>query len=213
MKSFLIIGMGSLGRLLCQEFCQSGCDVMVVDRDADALSDVLGDVISAKVGDCTKVEVLKSFGVDEFDACFVCVGKSFQDCLEITDLLRELGAKKIYSAADRDIEEKFLLRNGADQVIYPERDIARRIVGRESSRSIFDFISLSDDYAIYEIAARPKWLGKTIRDVNFRSRYNLNIIARKSGGVVLPVSVDYVFNKQDHILVLGHENDVKKIVG
>lgn len=212
MKSFLIIGMGSLGHHICYEFIKNGCDVMVADISAEAMDDVLGDVASARVCDCTRREVLADFGVDEFDACFVCVGDNFQNCLEITDQLRELGAKKIYSSCDRGIEEKFLLRNGADHVIYPERDIARRIAGSESSQSVFDCINLTDDFAIYEIAPLDKWVGKTVRNIDFRNKYNLNIVAFKDGDKVMPLSRnDYIFKKEEHLLVLGHIEDVKKV--
>lgn len=212
MKSFLIIGMGSLGHHLCRELVKKGCDVMVADMNEDAVSDVLSMVVTAKVGDCTKPEVLESFGVDEFDACFVCVGNAFQNCLEITDLLKGLGAKKVYSSADRDIEAKFLLKNGADHVIYPEQDIARRIAGMESSNSIFDCINISDDYAIFEIKVLDKWVGKTITDIDFRKRYDLNIIAYKSGTDVFPISRgDYTFKAEEHILVLGHSDDIRKV--
>lgn len=213
MKSFLIIGMGSLGHHLCEEFIKRGCDVMIADRNAEAMNDVLSEVANAKVCDCSRLEVLQSFGVEDFDACFVCVNDSFQDCLEITNLLHELGAKKVFSSADRDIEEKFLLRNGADYVIYPERDVARRIASTESSNSVFDCINLTDDFAIYEISVLDKWIGKTIKDIDFRNKYNLNIVAYKSGGNVLPISrIDYVFNSDEHILVLGHINDLKKVI-
>ena len=212
MKSFLIIGMGSLGHHLCREFIENKCDVMVADMNEDALSDVLRDVASAKVCDCTKSGVLESFGVDEFDACFVCVGNAFQNCLEITDNLKSLGAKKVYSAGDRDIEEKFLLKNGADSVIYPERDVARRIAAMESSNSIFDCINISDDYAIYEINVLDSWVGKTLADINFRKKYNLNIVAFKREGKVFPMNrADYAFKKEEHILVLGHRDDVNRV--
>lgn len=213
MKSFLIIGMGSLGHHLCRELVNNGCDVMVADTREEALQDVLQDVVSAKVCDCTKTDVLESFGVDEFDACFVCVGGAFQNCLEITDQLKSLGAKKVYSAADRDIESKFLLKNGADRIIYPEHDIARRIAGVESSSSIFDCINISDDYAIFEIEVLDKWVGKTIRDIDFRQRYRLNIIAYKIGDEVHPMfESDYVFKQDEHILVLGHTDDIKRVI-
>ncbi len=211
MKSFLIIGMGSLGHHLCRELLNTGSEVMVADRNEAAIADVLSSVVSARVCDCTIPEVIESFGVDEFNACFVCVGDAFQNCLEITDLLKSFGAKKVYSAADRDIEAKFLLRNGADSIIYPEQDIARRIAGMESSSRIFDCINISDDYAIFEIEALPKWIGKTIIDLDFRKRYNLNIIAYKTGDDVFPnVGANYVFKENEHILVLGHKEDVKK---
>ena len=126
MKSFLIVGMGSFGHHLCRELAREKCEIMIVDRNAENLEDMLPYVISAKVGDCTNPAVLKSFGVDEFDACFVCIGGDFQSSLEVTSSLKELGAKKVFSKADEDIQAKFLLRNGADEVIYPEKDVARR---------------------------------------------------------------------------------------
>ncbi|MEE1074661.1 MAG: TrkA family potassium uptake protein, partial [Acutalibacteraceae bacterium] len=195
------------------ELTNVGGEVMVADKNETALQDILPLTVSAKVCDCTKPEAIESFGVEEFDACFVCVGNSFQNCLEITDLLKTYGAKKVYSAADRDIEPKFLLRNGADKVIYPEQDIARRIAGMESSSSIFDCINISDDYAIFEIEVLDKWVGKSIIDIDFRKRYNLNIIAYKIGDEVHPeLSGDYVFKEDEHILVLGHKRDVEKVI-
>lgn len=212
MKSFLIIGMGSLGKHLCRELTNAGCEVMVADMKEETLGDILPLAVSAKVCDCTNPEVIESFGVEEFDACFVCVGNAFQNCLEITDLLKTYGAKKVYSAADRDIEPKFLLRNGADKVIYPEQDIARRIAGMESSSRIFDCINISDDYAIFEIEPRDKWIGETVIELDFRKNYNLNIIAYKIGDEVYPeITANYTFKKGEHLLVLGHKEDVKKV--
>ena len=212
MKSFLVIGMGSLGKHLCRELTNAGGEVMVADMNETALNDVLQVAVSAKVCACTNPDVIESFGVEEFDACFVCVGNAFQNCLEITDLLKTYGAKKVYSAADRDIEPKFLLRNGADKIIYPEQDIARRIAGMDSSSSIFDCINISDDYAIFEIEPLDKWIGKTVIDLDFRRKYNLNIIAYKTGDDVHPsITADYTFKPQEHLLVLGHKEDVKKV--
>ena len=124
MKSFLIIGMGTFGHHLCRALCKNKCEVMIADQNGEALEDMLPYVTSAKICDCTNIEVLRSFGVQNFDACFVCVNQAFQACLEITDQLKELGAKRVYSKADRDLEAKFLRRCGADYIIYPERDAA-----------------------------------------------------------------------------------------
>ena len=127
MKSFLIIGMGTFGHHLCRALCKMKCEVMIADQNGEALEDMLPYVAAAKICDCANIEVLRSFGVQNFDACFVCVNKNFQACLEITDQLKELGAKRVYSKADRDLEAKFLMRCGADFIIYPERDAAERI--------------------------------------------------------------------------------------
>ena len=212
MKSFLIIGMGSLGHHLCNELSKNGCEIMAADINAETMEDIMPMVVSARVCDCTKIDVLKTLGVEEFDACFVCIEDFFQACLEITDLLKDLGAKKVYSVANRDVEEKFLLRNGADRVIYPERDVASRIAGLESAENIFDCINISTEYSIFEIEPLDKWIGKTVTDLDFRNRYELNIIAVKKDGRGMPIRPDYVFTKEEHLLVLGHKKDVRRVL-
>ena len=212
MKSFLIIGMGSLGHHLCNELSKNGCEIMAADINAETMEDIMPMVVSARVCDCTKIDVLKTLGVEEFDACFVCIEDFFQACLEITDLLKDLGAKNVYSVANRDVEEKFLLRNGADRVIYPERDVASRIAGLESAENIFDCINISTEYSIFEIEPLEKWIGKTVTDLDFRNRYELNIIAVKTDGRVMPIRPDYVFTKEEHLLVLGHKKDVRRVL-
>ena len=212
MKSFLIVGMGSFGHHLCRELSKEKCEIMIVDRESDKLEDMLPYVVSAKVGDCTNPAVLKSFGVDEFDACFVCIGGDFQSSLEVTCSLKELGAKKVFSKAEEDIQAKFLLRNGADEVIYPEKDVARRLAISESSDSIFDCIDLSDGYSVYEIEPHPKWVGNPM-PLDFRKKYNLNILAVKRDGKIRPFSgPSYVFKKEEHLLVMGHIDDIRKVV-
>ena len=118
MKSVLIIEMGRFGHYLCKKFVELGNEVMIVDSDEIKINDMMNIVTSARIGDCTNVEVLKSLGVGNFDLCFVCIGSNFQSSLEITSLVKELGAKWVISKANRDIQAKFLLRNGADEVIY-----------------------------------------------------------------------------------------------
>lgn len=212
MKSFLIIGMGHFGHHLCRSLAETDCEIMIVDQNEEALEDMLPYVVSAKIGDCTNIEVLKTFDIPSFDACFVCIGESFQNSLEITSQLKECGAKKVISKADRDIQEKFLLRNGADEVIYPEKNMAERYAVTESSEHIFNFINLGSDYSIYEIDILDRWVGKTVKELNFRVKYNLAVLATKKDGEVKPViSGDRRFEKGEHLLVLGKEEDVHKV--
>ena len=213
MKSFLIIGMGSFGHHLCQSFATQNCEIMIVDQNQDNLEDMLRYVTSAKIGDCTNPEVLRSFDVASFDACFVCMGTNFQNSLQITSLLKELGAKMVYSKADEDIQAKFLLRNGADEIIYPEKDGAERIAIRASSDNIFDCIEISDDFYIMEIKPLPEWIGKTIRELDFRSRYRMNIMATKIEQQIFPMpGVDHAFREEEHLMVLGHVDDIRKVI-
>jgi trk system potassium uptake protein TrkA len=135
------------------------------------------------------------------------------DIVATISCLKELGAKKIYSTANRQIEEKFLLRSGADCIIYPERDICRRISSVECAKHIFDYINIADDYSIFEIEPHKKWLGKTVMELNFRNRYKLNIIAYKKQGKVIPLfNADYTFNSGEHLLVLGNRDELNKIL-
>ena len=214
MKSFLVIGMGSFGHHLCRALSQQKrCEVMIVDRDGANLEDMLPYVVSAKVGDCTNPEVLRSFAVESFDACFVCVGDDILGSLQITSLLKELGARKVFSKADDDIQAKFLLRNGADHIIYPELEAATSLAVSESSDSIFDCIRLTEEYSIYEVAPMDRWLGKSLKELNFRVKYHLTIIAAMRDGVIRPnLSPDYVFKADEHLLVLGRIEDIRKVI-
>lgn len=214
MKSVLIIGMGRFGHHLCQKFVELDNEVMIMDNREEALEDMLPFVTSAKIGDCTNVEVLKSIGIDNFDVCFVCIGTNFQSSLEITSLLKENGAKHVISKATRDIQAKFLLRNGADEVVYPDRDIAQKIAVRYSANHVFDYIELNSEYGIYEIPVMEEWIGKSIVEVNFRSRYKVNILGYKRGEEtqLLPMA-DHVFEENEHLMVIGRKEDVRNIIG
>lgn len=213
MKSFLIIGMGSFGHHLCRALSEQRCEVMAVDQASAALEDVLPLVVSAKVGDCTREEVLRSFAVESFDACFVCLGDDILGSLQITSLLKELGAKKVFSKAEDDLQAKFLRRNGADEVIYPELEAATAIAVSESSDSIFDCIRLTAEYSIYELEPMQRWLGKTLKELNFRVKYHLTVIAAIRDGIVRPnLSPDYMFCPEEHLLVLGRSKDIQKVI-
>lgn len=213
MKSILIIGLGKFGRHLCRNLAELGNEVMVVDQKEEVLEDLLPIVTSAKIGDCTNEEVLRSLGVANFDLCFVCIGTNFQSSLEITSLIKEMGARYVISKANRDIHAKFLLKNGADEVIYPDRDIAEKLAVRHSANHVFDYIELTDDYSIYEIPPLTEWLGKSIRNVNFRVKYQVSILGTKKGEEVkLLPSADHVFAADEHLMVIGRGEDMDKIL-
>ena len=213
MKTVLIIGLGRFGQHLCRKMLKLNNEVMIVDRNEEAMEDLLPLVTNAKIGDCTNEEVLHSLGIGNFDLCFVCIGTNFQSSLEITSLLKEAGAKYVISKATRDIQAKFLLRNGADAVVYPEKDIAERIAVRYSADNVFDYIELDEEYSIYEIPPLREWIGKTIGEVDFRARLNSSIIGTKLNGITsfLP-GADHVFRADEHLMVIGKKKDIDKIL-
>ncbi len=213
MKSILMIGMGRFGSHLCMNLSKLGNEIMIVDECEENLEDLLPYATSAKIGNCTNIKVLESLGISNFDLCIVCIGNNFQNSLEITSLLKDLGAKRVVSKANRDIHAKFLLRNGADEVIFPNRDIAERVAVSLSADEIFDYINLADGYSIYEIAPLEKWIGKSIVELNIRAKYHMSIIGIKYDNhtQILP-SRDYRFKEDEHLIVICHEKDISKII-
>ena len=213
MKSFLIVGAGAFGYHLTKYLSEKECEILLVDINEKHLEPLLPYATSARIADCTDRNALSSFDIPGFDACFVCVDSNFEAALEITCLLKELGAKKVFSNADRDIRARLLKRNGADVIIYPEKDVARRLAVNESSDSIFDSFELTEEYSVYEISVPESWLGKTIRGLNVRAKYSLNILAQKKGNVVTPIGdPDYIFREDAHLLVLGTAEDIRKVI-
>ncbi len=213
MKSFLLIGLGKFGHHLCMNLAKYDCEILIIDKEEDMIEDLLPYVTNAKVGDCTNPEVLQSLGVANFDVCFVCMGDNFQSSLEVTSLVKEMGARKVVSRAARDIQAKFLLRNGADEVIYPDRDIAERVAKRFSKENIYDYVELDSEYAIYEIPPFPEVIGKTIKDSNFRARYDANIIGiKKDGRTKMMPAADYVFKVDEHLIVVGKSKALDKVI-
>lgn len=213
MKSILVIGLGRFGRHLCQKFMSLNNEVMIVDRDEAAVTALASEVTSAQIADCTDESVLRTLGVQNFDLCFVCIGTDFQSSLLITVMLKDLGARRVISKASRDIHAKFLLRNGADEVIYPERDTAERIAVRASANNVFDYIELTPEYSIYEIPPMEAWLGKTIAQCNVRTKYHISILATKQNGVtsLLPPA-DHLFVPSEHLMVIGRHEDIQRVL-
>ena len=213
MKTVLIIGIGRFGGHLAERFAKLGNEVMIVDKEEENLRKLLPYVTNAQIGDCTDEEVLKSLGVRNFDSCFVCIGDDFQSSLETTSLLKEMGAKMVVSKASDDIHAKFLLRNGADSVVYPERDMALRVAARYTANHVIDYVGLSDDVSIYEIPVLEQWVGRTIREIDFRKTYKVNILSIKKGEeMTLVTDPDHAFSADEHLLVFGYQNELQKFL-
>lgn len=213
MKTILLIGLGRFGRHIAMKLNELNHQVMAVDKCEERVNAVLPFVTNAQIGDSTSEEFLADLGVRNFDVCIVAIGDNFQSSLETASLLKELGAKKVVARASRDVQAKFLLRNGADDVVYPERETARWAAVRYSSDHIFDYIQLTPDHAIYETAVPPAWVGKTIGQLGVRQRHNINILAAKRGEELIPIpGGDYCFREGETMLVLGADRDVQKFL-
>lgn len=215
MKSILIIGMGRFGHHLAANFLENGHDVMIVDENEEKLEDMVPYATSTRIGDCTSEEVLKSIGIRNFDVVFVCIGTNFQSSLETTSLVKELGAKRVISKATRDIQAKFLLRNGADEVIYPDKDIAEKWAERYSLDNIFDYIDLPGAFGIYEMPPLREWVGKSIRESDIAAKHKISILGIKKKHEeemrVMP-SADYIIRDTDHLMVMAGNEVAERLL-
>ena len=211
MKNVLLIGLGRFGRHIAMKLSELHHQVMAVDRNEKRVNAVLPYVTNAQIGDATNGEIMESLGVNNFDVCIVAIGDDFQSSLEATSLAKELGAKKVVSRAARDVHAKFLLRNGADEIVYPERQLADWTAVRYTADHIIDYIELDGDHAIVEIAIPEKWIGKSVIEADVRKNHGINIMGIKRGGrLELNFEPQTIFMRDDTILVLGNTKNIQK---
>lgn len=211
MKSILLIGIGRFGKHIAMDLHRLNHQVMVVDDNEDRINELLPYVTNAQIGDSTNRDFLESLGVNNFDVCFVAIGKDFQSSLETTCTLKELGAKLVVSRAASDVHAKFLLRNGADEVIYPEKQIAKWASIRYSSDHILDYIELDESHAIFEVSVPKAWVGRSILQLDVRRKYNINIMGIKQDGRMnVSVSPDTLLTEDITLLVLGEYKALQK---
>ena len=211
MKSILLIGINHFGTMIARQLHELGHQVLAVDRDEARINAILPLVTDAQIGDSTNETFLRSLGINNFDVCIVTIGSDFQSSLETTSLLKELGGRLVVSRADREVQAKFLLRNGADEVINPEKQVAEWATIRYASNHILDYISLDDDHAIYEVVVPKDWVGKTIGQIDIRKRYGINIMAIKNNGKMnLSVTPETILNENKTMLVLGERKSMQK---
>ncbi|MBO5065911.1 MAG: TrkA family potassium uptake protein [Clostridia bacterium] len=212
MKSFLLIGVGRFGKHLAKKLIDLGNDVVAVDKEAEKLERLNNLLTDSFVGDCTNEGVLRALGINNYDVCFVCIDDDFQASMEITSMLKELGAQYVVSTAKLDRQSDLLYKIGADDVIYAEKQIAEKTGIRYNAQNIFDLIQVTNEYAIYEIAVPVSWINKSIVEINVRKNHSVNIIAVKNGNEINPApGANYVFKTNDHIMTIGKQKDIMKL--
>lgn len=210
-KSVLLIGLGRFGKYIAMKLHELGHEVMGVDENEERVNDAMPYVTDGQIGDSTNEALLKLLGVKNYDVCIVTIGGDFQSSLETTCLLKELGAQKVVSRAEQDVQAKFLLRNGADEIIYPEKQLATWAAIRYSSDHILDYIELGDSCSIFEVSVPSAWVGKSVVEIDIRRKYNVNIIAtKKNGKINAVVTADTVLSAEETLLVLGEYKAMRK---
>ena len=211
MKSILVIGLGLFGEKMARKFSELEQEVMAVDSDEVKVQDILKYVTNAMIGDATNEGFMRTLGVSDYDLCVVTIRDDFQASLETVYLLKQLGAKRVVARASSDVHEKFLLNTGADEVVYPEKQVAEWSAIALANDSIFDYIEIDDSCAIYDIEIPKKWVGHTIANLDIRRQYHLNIIGmRVNGRIVTDVNPNLVMGAGQRLLVAGTVESIQK---
>jgi trk system potassium uptake protein TrkA len=211
MKSILVIGIGRFGYHLIDQLNKAGDEILAVDTSEERLEPVMNMVTSSLIGDATNENFIKSLGVESFDVCFVAIGDNFQASLEATSLLKECGAKYVVARASRSVQQKFLLRNGADSVVFPERQLAEWSAIRYCSATVVDYLEYPGDFSIFEVKVPTAWIGKSLVDLGIRNKLHLNVLSiKRNNEPILEFPADFVFENGDTVTVFGADKDLKK---
>lgn len=212
MKSILIIGLGRFGRHMAQKFMENGHEIMAIDDNEDRADAAVGDIQQILIGDATDERFMESLGVRNFDLAVIAIGENFQSVLEITVLLKDLGCKYIVARATTDVHKKLLLRNGADYVVYAEREVAERLAIKFGADNIFDYVELTPEIGIYEIAIPKNWVGYSILDLSIRAKYNVSVLATKKENHIFPLPhPSHVFESEESLMVMGTAEDIRAL--
>jgi trk system potassium uptake protein TrkA len=210
MKNILLIGLGRFGRHMARKFIEENNEVLAIEKNEERADSAIDIVQNIQIGDATDERFIQSLGVGNFDLCVIAIGDNFQTSLEITVLLKDMGAPYVLARAGRDIHKKLLLRNGADYVIYAEREMAERLAVKYGADNVFDYVVLDSDYAIYEIATPASWYGKSIVELSVRNKYQISILATKVDGKVNPLPhPDHTFMQGENLIVMGDEKSIR----
>ena len=212
MKSVLIIGLGRFGRHLAEKFIDEGNEVLAIEKSETLADRAVESVQNIQIGDATDEHYMESLGIRNFDLCVVAIGDDFQSSLEITVLLKDLGAQYVVARASSGVHRKLLMRNGADYVVYAEKEMAERIAMKYGSKNVFDYIELTPEYAIYEIAVPSFWCGKSIVENSIRNKYHVSILATKRDGRIYPLPTpEHVLMEDETLMVMGDAEAIRKL--
>ena len=212
MKSILIIGMGEFGKHLANRLVELKAEVCIVDRDKEIINVLAEKFENAYVADCTQDIALRDFGIHNFDACVVAVGQDFETSLVITSKLKAQRARYIIAKASNDLQSEFLLMAGANETIYPEKDVATKIAQKCIANNLLDMFAISDDYSVFEFNVLDEWVDKALKNTNIRSKYKLNVVAVRDGGDIIVPDPDYIFKETDTLFAFGKSSTIKKII-
>ena len=212
MKSYIVIGLGRFGSEVARQLYKHGCEVLVLDNNADTINQISSEVTHAVVGDARDKGVLRALGAGDFECAIVAIGGSLADSVLATMNLKELGVPRIVGKAHDETHRQVLMKLGADQVVIPEKENAARLARSLASPNVLEYIELSDEYGIIEVPAPKRWQEKTLKELNVRAKLGVNIIAvKRDSQINVSPAADYKIVAGDVMVVLGDTDALKTV--
>ena len=212
MKSYIVVGLGRFGSEVARRLCSLGCEVLAMDIHNELVQQISSEVTHAVVGDARDKDVLKALGARNFDCAIVAIGDNLSASVLATMNLKELGIPCVVCKAYDDTHRRVLQKLGADRVLIPEQEIASRLAKSLSSRNVLEYIELSENYGIVEIAAPKSWVGQTLKELNVRAKLGVNIIAfRRGGEIMVAPGADYRIDPEDVVVMLGDNRQIAAV--
>lgn len=212
MKQFAVIGLGRFGSSIAKYLYSAGYEVMAADKDMERIEAIKDDVTHAFQVDVTNESAIRALGLNNFDVVVVAIGSDLEASILVTLTAKEVGVKYIVAKARSESHAKVLSKIGADKIVFPERDMAERIAHNIISSNILDYIELSPEYSIMEVAALDEWKRKTLGQLDMRRRYGINVLAIKRGDKinVFPKAEDTI-DDNSIIIAVGNNDDLDRI--
>lgn len=211
-KQFVVIGCGRFGEAVSTKLIELGKEVMVVDISEDIIQNISQTVTYAVQADATDENSINSLGIRNFDVAIISIGTNIQASLLVTLMVKELGVKKVVAKAQNELHAKILYKIGADKVVFPEREMGIKVAKSLVSKNVLDFIELAPDYSIMEVLALDEWIGKTLIEIDMRSKFGINVMAIKHEyDINISILGSYLIKKNDILVVIGNNKDLNKI--
>lgn len=211
-KQYIVVGLGRFGRAIAETLCEDGAEVLGVDCRMDLVEAMRDELTQTVQMDAMDRDALETLGIQDFDIAFVTMGSDIRASGTIVLLLKELGARRVIAKAHDDFHGRMLEKLGADQVLFPERDMGRRVAHNLVSGNVIEFMELSTQYSMAEIRPKPEWVGKTLEKLAMRSSMDINVVAIRNGDEVNAMpQPDTVIREGDLMLVVISEEKLRQM--
>lgn len=211
-KSYAVFGLGRYGKAVAKELLDNGATVLAIDKDRRVVDDLAGEIPLCKCADVTELGVMKQLGISNIDVVIISMAENFEASVMATMLCKEEGVKRIIVKCANEVHCNILKKVGADEVVLPERDFGIRFAKNILTSGFLDIADISSDFSILEIDIKEDWIGKTLRQLELRNKYNINVIALKKGqDVDIVLDPDGIIEKNTKMIVIADKKSIKRI--